>query len=307
MAYIKRFESFRNNKNKINEELLGGLFKSLKNKLSLGFSKMFGSASEIDKIMVEYKKELFNIGEKRIEAIVAYVDHLKGDKKEDKKEEEKLKAMMQKTSKLYERQKEVSKEKFNLKIKEVISNEKNPKIEYYINLKKLELEQEMISSEMEEISNGTGLTEEELSDKYLTEFVSDMKIRKEEADKRAKQEKEKISSKNKEEGEVEKFNFEEAIKKKDNDSYRWEDSKYTKSDYKFEEGDELKYLKKGALKKDQEYRGTTAYVMSYDEQKKDKGGDLNEQEIRVKLNKEKKEDKGFVIDKAKIITTKKDE
>jgi len=238
---------------------------------------------------------------------VAYVDHLKGDKKEDKKEEEKLKAMMQKTSKLYERQKEVSKEKFNLKIKEVISNEKNPKIEYYINLKKLELEQEMISSEMEEISNGTGLTEEELSDKYLTEFVSDMKIRKEEADKRAKQEKEKISSKNKEEGEVEKFNFEEAIKKKDNDSYRWEDSKYTKSDYKFEEGDELKYLKKGALKKDQEYRGTTAYVMSYDEQKKDKGGDLNEQEIRVKLNKEKKEDKGFVIDKAKIITTKKDE
>ena len=307
MAYIKRFESFRNNKNKINEELLGGLFKSLKNKLSLGFSKMFGSASEIDKIMVEYKKELFNIGEKRIEAIVAYVDHLKGDKKEDKKEEEKLKVMMQKTSKLYERQKEVSKEKFNLKIKEVISNEKNPKIEYYINLKKLELEQEMISSEMEEISNGTGLTEEELSDKYLTEFVSDMKIRKEEADKRAKQEKEKISSKNKEEGEVEKFNFEEAIKKKDNDSYRWEDSKYTKSDYKFEEGDELKYLKKGALKKDQEYRGTTAYVMSYDEQKKDKGGDLNEQEIRVKLNKEKKEDKGFVIDKAKIITTKKDE
>jgi len=49
MAYIKRFESFRNNKNKINEELLGGLFKSLKNKLSLGFSKMFGSASEMIK------------------------------------------------------------------------------------------------------------------------------------------------------------------------------------------------------------------------------------------------------------------
>ena len=53
MKYVKSFESFKYEP--VNEEFIGGLFKNLKNKLSLGFSKQFGSAKKADAVIDAYK------------------------------------------------------------------------------------------------------------------------------------------------------------------------------------------------------------------------------------------------------------
>lgn len=116
-----------------------------------------------------------------------------------------------------------------------------------------------------------------------------------------KDEYKKQDTQDKKEDESDTFDFEAA--KKDPENYEWKESKYTK-DYKFEPGEELKYWKKSGVKDEgEDYKGTTAFVMSNDDQKDKEGNPLKPSEIKVKTD---KEDKGFIILKSKVISTKKD-
>ena len=142
---IKDFKTFKNYR--VHEELLGGLFKGIKNKLSIGFSKMFGSAKEADKIMDMYKTEILNVGLKKKEAMKAYAQYIKDVKDGGEKDDNKLKELQKNldlADKNYDKQIELIKQKFDLKFKEVIEDEKNPKIQNYITLKKIEMQQELL-------------------------------------------------------------------------------------------------------------------------------------------------------------------
>jgi hypothetical protein len=164
MKYIKTFESYRSS---VNEEFLGGLFKGLKNKMSLGFSKMFGAAGKADKILDEYKTEILNVQNSKIESLKAYGEYMKtvidtGEKDEKKLEE--LKKNIEKADTNFQKQVELIKQKYDIKIKEIVDEEDNKKIQNYINLKKIELQQELLANETKTLLTDTGLTEEQLKD-----------------------------------------------------------------------------------------------------------------------------------------------
>lgn len=170
MKYIRTYESFKNkSKQSVNEEFLGSLFKKLKNSLSMGFSKMFGSAADVDKIIEEYEKELKEKLAPSIKAYSNYATLNKRLKDGDITEEDAKKEMdnelnnIKKETGIYEKQKEIIKNKFNLRIKDAIEDEDNKKIKNYVNLKKLELQQRLIQYEIKEISDQTGLSEQELN------------------------------------------------------------------------------------------------------------------------------------------------
>lgn len=190
MKRIKTFESFKS-ENKVNEEFLGSLFKSLKNKVSLAFSKKFGTASKVDKIMKKYEKEL---KEARTPKIIAYSKLL--NLKDDGDVGKKAKKEYKKIEKLYNKNRDKIKEKFNLKIEQAIEDEKNSKIKNYINIKKLELEQKLIQDEIEELKNQSQLSEKELKEiKYFKNKVKENKERLSEINKRINKEEKIINKK----------------------------------------------------------------------------------------------------------------
>lgn len=310
MKYIKTYESFRNKKeNKVNEEFLGGLFKGLKNKLSLGFSKMFGNAAAIDKAIEEYKSEISKIKEPMIKVLSNYANYKKETKESGEVDQKKLQDLInnyKKEKDIYNKTKVKVKEKFDLKFKDITKDEDNEKVQSYIKLKKIEMEQELIRDEMDIVSK-IGLTDSEIKeDDFLNNVIIDNQNRLKESEKSANDSKSNLESNNSGE-KSDQFDFEAA--KKDPENYKWSDSKYVK-DYKFESGEEIKYWKKNGVKNEGDnYKGTTAYVMPDDRQKDESGGNLKPGEIRVVTNKdwETEDLNGFVIAKSKIITTKKDE
>jgi hypothetical protein len=309
MKYVKNFESFRNSKNeKINEEFIGGLFKNLKNKLSLGFSKMFGSASKVEKLMEEYKKEVMTAWTKKKDALLAigkFQKAIKDGGEENKEEYTKLTQNLKTVSDNYQKQKDLIKKKFDIKFEEIVKEEKNEKIKNFINLKKIEMEQDLLQQESTAILGDSGLTEEDIKgNKELEEIMKNITDRVNKSQEAQKQQTDALKAEGGS-GTESSFDFEAA--KKDPENYEWKDSKYTK-DYKFEPDEELKYWKKDGVKDEgEDYKGTTAFVMSNDEQKDNEGNPVKPGEIRVTTNKEDKENKGFVIAKSKVISTKKDE
>lgn len=171
MKFIKTFESHRNlrKKDKINEELLGigKLFKNLKNKLSLGFSKMFGTASKVDELIEEYRKEVMGFYTKKNELYKQIVDMKIASRERGINNNEKIKQAINnltQVSKNVEQQKDIAKKKFDLKVKDVTKDEKNPAITNYINLKKLEMESDILSEQSEILSK---LSEDDLKSEFF--------------------------------------------------------------------------------------------------------------------------------------------
>ena len=171
MKYIKTFESHRNfrKKDKINEELLsiGKLFKNLKNKLSLGFSKMFGTASKVDELIEEYRKEVMGFYTKKNELYKQIVDMKIASRERGINNNEKMKQAIDnltQISKNVEQQKDVAKKKFDLKVKDATKDEKNPAITNYINLKKLEMQSDILAEQSEILSK---LSEEDLQSEFF--------------------------------------------------------------------------------------------------------------------------------------------
>ena len=306
MKWIKTFESHRNSE-KVNEEFIGKLFQGLKNKLSLGFSKMFGNAAAADKVIEEYKKEILQAQAKKKEALKAFGDYFKsiqdgGEKDQNKINE--LKKNLESSTKNYDEQVKLIKQKFDIKFKDVVDDEDNKKIQNYIQLKKIEMQQELLAEENKSLLADGGLKLEDIKDPEFKKMIEEINKKMQDSQKMVEEQKN-ILEKKDEGGES--FNFEEA--KKNPLDYKWENSKYAK-DYKFVAGEEIMaWMNKSdnenlsTFKKDgDEYKGTTLFVASDDKQKENKEQD----KIAVTANKDDL-NSGFTILKTKIISTKKDE
>jgi len=243
MKYVKSFESFKNSKKEtINEEFIGGLFKGLKNKMSLGFSKMFGSSAKVDKLMEEYKKEINSAQEKKklsLKALGDYFKALKDGGEKDQNKIKELKSNIDKADKNYQEQVKLIKQKFDIKFNEVVKEEKNDKIKNFIQLKKIEMQQELLQNEIKSIL-GDDLKPEDIDDPEFKEILKDIQKKTEASSKLAEEQKKALEMR--EEKKLG-FDLEKAKKMADNDeTYLWEDSPM--KDYEFSKGDNIEFFSK---------------------------------------------------------------
>lgn len=280
--YIKTFENFKkeNEQDYVNEEFIGKLFKGIKNKISLGFSKMFGSAKKVDSLMEEYKKELLDAQKKKREALKKYGEYIKSEEEKEESDTEELKSNIKKATNNFEEEVKIIKKKFDIRFEEIVREEDNPKIKNFIRLKKLEMQQDILRKETSSMLNDTGMTEEEaMEDPFFKKMISgiESKIEKNtELQNKNKKELEKAS-------EDDKFDLEKAkeMAKKD-EEYVWSNSPYISKD--FSEGDKIIYFSKGNMDK------TNAIV---------KSDDRDLVEVETKESKERGET--FKINKKSII------
>jgi hypothetical protein len=168
MKYIKTFESFKFDKSdKVDEGFLGKLFGKMKNKLSMGFSKQFGSAKEVDKLMGEYKAEIMKAEGQKKNILVEYGKYLKSVKDGGEVDENKAKevgANYKKAEVNFDKQLEIIKQKFDIKFKEIMDEEENDKIKNFVTLKKLEMQQEILQNELSTTLTDAGLKDEDVKD-----------------------------------------------------------------------------------------------------------------------------------------------
>lgn len=243
MKYVRNFESFKNSKKgSLNEEFIGGLFKGLKNKLSLGFSKMFGSASKVDKLMEEYKKEITSAQEKKKLSLKALGDYFKAVKDGGEKDQSKIKELKSNidvADKNYQEQVKLIKQKFDIKFNEVVKEEKNDKIKNFIQLKKIEMQQELLQNEMKAIL-GDDLKPEDIDDPEFKEILKGIQEKTEASVKSAEEQKKSLEMK---EEKILGFDLEKAKKMADKDeTYLWEESPM--KDYEFSKGDNIEFFSK---------------------------------------------------------------
>jgi len=243
MKFIKTYESFKNSKKEsLNEEFIGGLFKGLKNKMSLGFSKMFGSASKVDKLMEEYKKEITSVQEKKKLSLKALGDYFKAVKDGGEKDQSKIKELkgnIDVADKNYQEQVKLIKQKFDIKFNEVVKEEKNDKIKSFIQLKKLEMQQELLQNEMEAIL-GDDLKPEDIDDPEFKEILKGIQEKTEASVKSSEEQKKALEMK--EEKNLG-FDLEKAKQMADKgETYLWEESPM--KEYEFKKGDNIEFFSK---------------------------------------------------------------
>jgi hypothetical protein len=245
MRYLKKYDTFKYDKRKehLNEEFIGALFKNLKNKLSLGFSKMFGSASTVDKIMEEYKKEILQAQFLKTEAIKAFTEYIKSSKEGgeiDKNKITELKNNLDKAVKNYDESIKLIKQKFDIKFNDATKDEKNEKIKNYIQLKKVEMQQDLLAEENKALLADGSLKLEDIDDPDVKKMIEDLN-KKMQASQKMVEEQKKILSSNEEK--VLGFDIEKAKKMaEENKMYLWEDSPF--KDYEFKSGDKIKFFSK---------------------------------------------------------------
>jgi hypothetical protein len=264
MKYIKNFSIHR--EEKINEEFIGGLLKGLKNRLSLGFSKMFGKAKEADSKMKEYRTEIDKINKTRLDVLKEYSKYIKENKGNvDKDEIKRLNNEYNKIDKNYKEQLEILKQKFDLQFNNIIKDEKNEKIKNYITLKKLEMQQEILVNELNIILKETGLSEKELKENpQLASIVNSTKEKLKKSSEMAKKETEILRSeapkedKNKEKFEITDEKEIEMLKSENG----WEQSPFVKGDVELKVGDEITYYKRGKKEKNYTSTDTAANTIS---------------------------------------------
>jgi len=217
--YVRTFESFRDKDYKVNEEFLGGLFNKLKNKISLGYSKMFGSSAKVDSLIEEYKKEVIRLQGVKKESLKSYSEYIKSGAEDENKKKE-LQDNLKKSRENFEKQLELAKQKFDIKFKEVVDDEKNPKIQSYINLKKIEMQQELLATETKSILTDSGLSEEEAKkDEYLQSILTDIQTKMTTSEKLAGEEKKKLDAKVEEKTDDKKDG--ESVEYKDGDKIKY--------------------------------------------------------------------------------------
>jgi len=259
MKYLKTYKSHK----KMNEEFVGGLFKKMKKmameKISMKFAQMFGTAKEADSVMEEYKKEVIAKQNEKMKALRAYAEYVKTTTEEGESDEKKMAELQNnfaesKTN--YESQLKMSKEKFDIKLNQIVSEEKDKKIKNYILLKKIEMQQELLNRELSLINDEVGLSEEQLKgDSNLQAIIDEVH---EAAKKNAAMEKEQRMAL-KQKGEVATdFDMDEA--KRNPEKYLWEESPFVKGDFEIGKGDRIKYFSVSNAKNNDKYKGTTATV-----------------------------------------------
>lgn len=243
MKFIKTYESFKNSKDeRLNEEFLGKLFSGLKNKLSQGFSNMFGSSAQVDKLIEEYKKEIITAQQKKKVSLKALGDYFKAVKAGGEKDELKIKELkgnIDAADKNYQEQVKLIKQKFDLKINDVIKEEKNDKIKNYIQLKKIEMQQDLLKDEMQSIL-GDDLKSEEIDDPEFQAVVKSIEDKTLQSIKLAEDQKKALDSK---EEKTLDFDIEKAKQMAAKDeTYLWEESPM--KDYEFKNGDNIEFFSK---------------------------------------------------------------
>ena len=167
MKYIKTYESFKSSDDRIDEGILGKMFGKLKNKLSLSFSKQFGSAKKVDKLMEEYKAEIMKAEVEKNKILKDYAAYLKsvkdGGEKDESKEKE-ISKTYDKAESNYVKQLEIIKQKFDIKFNDIMEDEENKKIKNFVTLKKLEMQQQLLKNELSVALTDTGLDEVDIKD-----------------------------------------------------------------------------------------------------------------------------------------------
>lgn len=316
MKYLKEYNQFIKDKEEsVNEELfgLGKLFKGLKNKLSLGFSKMFGSAADVAKLMDAYKKEIMLAGAQKKAALSAYAEYIAGVKNgadKDDAEVKKMEANIKTATANYDKQLELIKQKFDLKFNEIVKEEENEKIKNFITLKKIEMQQELLEQENKILLTDAGLTEEDV--KANPVFMGMLKTINDKAlgaQKMADEQKKALEGKG---AGAAGFDFEKA---KVDKNYLFADSDFTKGAYKFTDGEEITYWSNDVFKKEGDnYKGSVAFVgknggASMEKTETDAAGNKKNVVVTAKAGNiyitKKIGTKVFPIKKGKIIDTKK--
>jgi|AntRauTorckE6833_2_1112554.scaffolds.fasta_scaffold00025_114 hypothetical protein len=284
--YIHTFSNFRTDKNikpvmTVNEEFIGKLFKGLKNKISIGFSKMFGSAKKVEKLMDEYKSEILSSQEQKREAIKKYGEYINSEKdSKDDIDVDALKNNIKKATKNFEDEVRIIKKKFDIRFDEIVREESNKKIKSYISLKKLEMQQDVLRKETSSILNDTGLTEDMAKDdeffKSMIDGIEEKISKNKESQSNRKKELEEISK-------DEAFDLKKAKELAENgEEYEWNGSPYLEKG--FSKGDKIAYFSKGNKDK------TNAIVIS------NKDGF-----VEIETEESKQDSKTFDIKKSSII------
>jgi hypothetical protein len=281
MRYLNNYNEFR-----LNEGIFGNLFKSLKNKLSLGLSKQFGTAKAADKVADAYKQESISAQVQKLEYVKAlglYIKTLEDPnvERDDTKIKE-LKKQIKEGDKNFKKQLEIIKQKFDLKFQEVIDDEENKKIVNYIKLKKLEIEQELLAKELQVVQEA-GIGKEHMdNDPEFQKMIGTVQNRIKESQQEAQQQQAEIEKKSET---ALGFDIEAAKTAADSgDTYLWEKGKFATS-YEFEPEEKILYFSGTNYKSDgKKYKGTNAKVIKTEVDDEDKIGiqtieDKNEFEI----------------------------
>lgn len=245
MKYIKDYTNY------CNESLLGSLIKGIKNKLSLSFSKMFGSASEIEQLMNAYKKERMAKMVEKKAAITKYTQYIKSLKSSgEEKDQDKINQMVEDIKRAtlnFDKQSDLIRQKFNIKFDEIISEEKNKKVKNYVNLKKIEMEQDLLNSEISLLLTDSGLTEEDRKNNpELNNLLNQIEIKLKKSEEVEKQEITNLKQKgepqqdNNETGKFDLNKAKELANKTPQETYTWEKSPYINA--KFNNGDKINYF-----------------------------------------------------------------
>lgn len=260
MKWIKNYDKHTADR-RINEEFIGKLFGKLKDKLSLGFSKMFGTAKEVEEMFKKYESEILKRQEVQNKTLSDYAEYIAQVKMSGEKDENKIKELTTKIETArgkFQEEVKLLKQKFDIEFKNITDKEENPKIKNYINLKKIELQLSLLNKETESLLGEGKLTEEDIDNDPILKSI---KEKSEKLSKDAEETKKFLESEEKQTG----FNLDRAKELTDqNQSYIWEESPYTKDTYKFEKGDEILYFSVSNYKDSQDkkaYTGTKATVL----------------------------------------------
>ncbi len=222
---------------KTNEEFIGGLIKGLGDKISVNFSKMFGSASKADKLMDQYKKEISSAHASKLATLKAYGEYIKIDQKDEDKENQLFKNI-DAASQKFDEQIKLIKQKFDIKFSDIVDNEKNKKIQNYINLKKIEMQQELLSQEVKLMLTDSGMDEKDIQDPRAKELLKEIND-KLKTSKRMK-ENQRIVLETEEQKELG-FDIKKAKELSvQGKTYLWNGSPFSK--YKFKDGDRIEFF-----------------------------------------------------------------
>lgn len=269
MKYIKTYESFKSSDNRIDEGILGKMFGKLKNKLSLSFSKQFGSAKKVDKLMEEYKAEIMKAEVEKNKILKDYAAYLKsvkdGGEKDESKEKE-ISKTYDKAESNYVKQLEIIKQKFDIKFNDIMEDEENKKIKNFVTLKKLEMQQQLLKNELSIALTDTGLEEVDIKDDEFFKKLTGSINKKMESN--VKTQKEQTSE----------------LKKED-------ESDDNKGEVKYEVGDKVEYIKKDGTKNTAVVKSDNGDIVQLTTDKNKSGFGIKRDKINKATEEEAEKDK----------------
>lgn len=297
MRYIKTQEEF------IKEEfILNALKKAfghIKSKVALEWSKKIGSAKKIDDLMVKYQTEIMKQRQPKLEALRAIGElekQISNGGAGDDASMKKLVLNLQNVTKKVDQLVENTKKKYDEQIDNIIKDEKNDKVQEYIKLKKYDIAEFVIKSELDIMTSQLGLTDDDINKsptlKKIMEERSKALLNIEDEKRKVEDGFNNTNNDNSEDGSE--FNTEEASKNK---YYEW-DSKFKRGEYKFKTGEEIKHwsIKEADL--------VTAYVVD----PKETDNVIKPKNDEIMVNRTEDEVKGsYIIKKGKIASTKLDD